>query len=591
MTEEPGKGATIPPRPAMPTTQDDARAEHQAARWSVLEEDFDDLLEDWLEEHIDADRLQVWGPPDTSVNPLADMSRQLTTPGLYGIRPQVWHSDDLAVALVGPGGFLDDAGFFSKLQQVQYYAVGLGDFLVRFDVLEAARRLSVRLVAPHNVYMRATDDEPDRPVEIAELRLRWLSDRELWIWAWDVFKLADEAIGGAPSYRVIGAKTGEANLDGEDLSAVFLATEANPAGNFTGDAYPFRDNGRPILPWSVYRSVDTGQLWNWKHKRGAYRGTLNAALNWTFAQHAARDASGSTVFAVGVEPPATGTRADIDRSRSSTRARGTGTIRTIQLTPGSVVYHQKADTDGQPFFHESGPGANLDSVSAYATLYEQKQAVRWGLNPSDLIRTNANPMSGAALFVSTRGRREFSSQIRPLFRASDLHSISVAAALLNAAGIGAFPTTGYTIQYHEIPESPSEERAKREGLDWDLARGAITPIELIQARRPGLMKDDARLVAVEAQIQQKEIDAEIARRLEEAGLATAAAKPESDVELAPTDLASIILVNEARAQQGLEAFPDGEQTISEYQAAIKAEADATSKIEVAEAEAEIETKD
>ncbi len=567
-------GAQIPPRPSMPTLDDDGRVEHQAARWSVLEEDFDELLEEWLEEHIDADRLQVWGPPDTSVNPLADMSRQLTTPGLYGIRPAVFHPDEVAQALVGPNGFLDEAGLWTKLQQVQYYAVGLGDFLVRFDVLEAKRRLAVRLVPPHNVYMRADDQEPDRPVELWELRLRWFRDRKLWIWTWDQFRLADDGLDGAPSYRVVGAATGEANLDGQDLSAFFLGTPENESGDFTGDRYPFRDGDEPILPWSIYRSVDTGQLWNWRHKRGAYRGTLNAALNWTFAQHAARDASGSTVFAVGVEPPAAGTRSDLDRSRSgSSRGRGAGTIRTVQLTPGSVVYHDRKDAEGQAFFHESGPGANLDSVSAYATLYEQKQAVRWGLNPSDISRTNANPMSGAALFVSSRGRREFSKQVEPLFRQADLESIRIAAALLNTAGIGAFPTRGYTIAYHEIPESPAEEKAKREALDWDLAHGAATPLDVVQARRPGISKDDARLLAVEAEVQKRELEHEVALELERRNLAAAA--PESDVELAPTDLASIVTVNEARAQEGLAPIAGGDATIAAFRAQAQAEAAAS----------------
>lgn len=551
----------------MPTADDQGRSEHQAARFSVLEEDFDDLLADWLAEHIDGDRLQVWGPADTSVNPLADMSRQLTTPGLYGVPPKALHPDPVAQALVGPEGFLDEAGLWTKLQQVQYFAVGLGDYFVRFDVLTEQRRLAVRLVPPHNVFMRADDAEPDRPVEIWELRLRWFPDRHAWIWTWDQFRLSDPELDGAPSYRVVGAATGEAQLDGEDLSAMFLGSPENPTGDFSGDRYPFRDDGEALLPWSIYRSVDTGQLWNWRHKRGAYRGTLNAALNWTFAQHAARDASGSTVFAVGVEPPAAGTRAAVNRNGGRSAMSGTGTIATVQLTPGSVFYHNRQDGDGQAFFHESGPGANLDSVSGYATLYEQKQAVRWGLNPSDVIRGNASPMSGAALFVSTRGRREFSAQVQPLFRRADLESIRIAAALLNTAGIGAFPTAGYTLAYHEIPESPGEEKAKRDALQWDLDHGAITPIGLVQARRPGISEADARTLLVESEVQKRELVAEVAAELERRNLVAATPDSATDIELAPTDLASIVTVDEVRAQEGLAPIAGGDSTVAAFKAA------------------------
>jgi hypothetical protein len=503
-----------PPRPAMPTPQDQERAEHQEARWMVLEESFDGLLEEWLEEHIDEKRLQVWGPPDTSVNPLSDISRQLTTPGLYGVRPEITHIDDAAESLIGPDGFLDEAGFFPKMQQVQYYAVGMGDFLVRFDIDAQTRALGVRLVAPHNVYMVSDDARPDVPTEVWELRLRWHGDAEAWIWAWDVFRLSDPDEGGEPSYKVIAASSGDLDIDGADLSAMFLGTEENPAGRFVGDSYPYRfADGDVFAPWTVYRAIDSGQLWNWRLRRGAFRGTLNAALNWSFAQHAARDASGSTVFVVGVDPPASATRID---------ASGGSVIQTTQVTPGAAIFLQASSDGGQAQFHESGPGANLDAVSAYATLYEQKQAVRMGLNPSDVLRSSANPMSGAALFISTKGRRDFGSMVTPLFRKGDLRSFRIIAAMLNAAGIGpGYPEQGYSTQYHEIKESPAEEKAEREGLDWDLAHGAVTPVEVVQRRRPGISHDDAIALMVESATQQALVDARVSAELDRIGFVSA----------------------------------------------------------------------
>lgn len=513
----------LPPRPPMPTPEDQARAEHQFARWQVLNEDFDDLLADWLAEHIDGDRLEVWGPPDTSVNPLADQARQLTTPGLYGVRPRIVHSDPMAEALVGPDGFLDEAGLFTKLQQVQYFAVGLGDFLVRLDVLQRRRRLSVRLVAPHNVYMRADPEEPDRPIELWELRIRWFEERAAWIWTWDVFKLSDPDHGDEPSYKVIAASTGEVNLDNEDLSAVYLATPGNEDGDFTGDRYPYRfapttagELGGPFLPWVVYRAIDTGQLWNQQHRRGAYHGTLNSALNWSYAQHAARDASGSTTFVVGVDPPATGTKSS---SRDGDgRGRGSGSVQTFQATPGSAWFLQPTESGVQPQFHETGPGTNLESVAAYATLYEQKQAVRSGISPADIIRSNANPMSGAALFITDRGRRVFSKQVEPLFRRADTETIAKSGAMLTAARIGAFPVDGYSVAYHQIPDSPAEELSKREQADWDLEHGATTPIKLVQDRRPGISDEDAARLIVRSRVEAKELERMVEQELERRGL-------------------------------------------------------------------------
>ncbi len=529
----------IPVRPRMPTKADQDRALHSEMRWRVLKEDWDDLLADWLAEHVDEERLTVWGPPDTSSNSLADVASQLSTPGLYGKRPIIQHRDLIAQTLVGEGGFLDEAGLWTKLQQVQYFSIGLGDCLLRFDALQDQRRLSVRIVFPHNVYTASSGAEPDEAIELWELRLRWWDDKDKWVWTWDQFRLHDKLLDGAPSYRIVlaetdaqDAKSGDSRTDnmlrGVDVSNVFLGTERNLDGDFTGDRYPFIDPAKgPYIPYSTYRAVDSGELWNAHHKRGAFRGTLNAGMNWTYTQHAARDASGSAVLAVGIDVPAANVRHGGDGFGQRARAES------LILTPGAIVYHQASEGASQSFFQEIGPGGNLTDLSAYANLYEQKQAVRWGLNPSDLTRVTNNPQSGAALFVSSKGRREFARQLEPLFRRADLRSIRISSLLLSAASIATLPVDGYSIQYAEIPESPEEERSGREALDWDIEHGVITQVELLQVRRPGTTKEDALASIVKSSVEKRQIDALVAEELGRLGLIDENEAPATRIEEEP----------------------------------------------------------
>ena len=494
---------TVPARPPMPTLADQNRAELTSTRFEVLNELWDDALAEWMAEHVDQERLAAWGPPDTSVNPLVDLCRQLSTPGLYGRRPTISNRTP-ADELIAPGGLLDRAGLFVKLQQVQYFTIGLGDFLLRVDALADSQRLAYRLVAPHNVYAVSDDDLPDVPIEIWELRLRWWADRAQWVWTWDQIRLVDKERGGEPSYRSILASS-DPDEAGVDVSDVFLG------GDFVGDSYPFRDSqGTPLIPYSWYRSQDAGLLWNHNQKRGATRGTFNAALNWTYAQHAARDASGSTIFAVGIEEPSLTTRRNADQDRRA--------LRTLTLTPGAMVFLRASQDAGQAHFFQAGPGANLDSVAGYASLYEQKQAVRWGLNPSDLSRLNANPMSGAALFVSTKGRREYARQLEPLARRADLETIRISAALASRQGLTQAPERGYTITYQEIPESPAEQRERREQLSWELSQGFLSPLEAYQSLHPGASRADAEAAMVEAELDARRINQEVERLAAAEGL-------------------------------------------------------------------------
>jgi len=485
----------------MPTAEDEARAVHQWTRLQILMEDWDDVIDEWLEEHIGEERAEIWGIPDTSANSLADLCRQLSVPGLYGHRPRVDRATGGGQGLVDEGGLLDAAGYWTKMSFVQYLTLGLGDMLTRFHVTRAGR-FSVRLVWPHNVFLVGDPEDAGHPVELWELRRRHLLPENRWIYTWEVFDLGRHGPGGEvvvpPSFRIHEAMNGSprtiAPAAGEfrpgglgvDLSDRFIRRPDGTFGALVGEDYPWvGDDGQPVFPYGRYQDADTGQLWNTFAKRGAHRGTLNGALYWTYTGHVARDATGSYVILAGLTPSGTDSLKTGLRGQLHGRA-----LQSKLIEAGTMEYHDVRE--GQtPFVHEVGASENLPALLDFSERYEMRQATRFGLNPSDLSRQSANPSSAAALLVSNEGKREFSAQVQPVFRRADLAAIRIAAIVLAAAGLGTWPQTGYSVQYHEIPKSPQELREIREQLSWELAQGMRSRIGMYQALNRGVGEADA----------------------------------------------------------------------------------------------------
>ena len=180
---------------------------------------------------------------------------------------------------------------------------------------------------------------------------------------------------------------------------------------------------------------------------------------------------------------------DRDGGSSSPRG-GSPSTRSKTIEPGTIDYHA-IEPGVTPFVKEIGPGINLPNVLEFSIAYEMKQAVRWGLNPSDLSRTAANPTSAAALMVSNEGKREYSAQVAAVFRKHDLELLELAAIVAKSANLGSFPQRGYSIQYRQIPRSPGEEAEFRDDLDWRKKRGLMSRVDVYRATYPGTTEDDA----------------------------------------------------------------------------------------------------
>jgi hypothetical protein len=230
--------------------------------------------------------------------------------------------------------------------------------------------------------------------------------------------------------------------------------------------------------------------------RGVYWGTLNAITFATYTGHSAHAATGSTVIISGLQPVSSG----VDMTTDS----GTG-FKTAVLPPGAIVYHDTVDQQ-QPMVTEVGPGSNLTMLSQFTQGYSAQMLTRSGLSAPDASRTSASPTSGAALYISNKDKREASKRIEPSFRRSDLELLGKVAAMLSIQTGEDLPLDGYSITYEHPPESPQEERDRRDDIDWKVARGMISMIDAYQELHPGVTREASLRALVQARKDTIEIE-------------------------------------------------------------------------------------
>jgi hypothetical protein len=504
----------------MPTADDEWRSTHQRARLDILEEAHDEVTKAFLKSYVHEERLDAWGEPDISNNPLAAYAKQMTTPGRYWKAPTITRAALAGVeldALVGPSGALSTAGYWTKRQAVAYRTEGMGDDIVRLDVIRG--RLVCRIVDPCEIYREVDPDDPERDVQVWELRLRWLPDpvdpieRGRWVWAWDKYDVgvvaADGTVIRPPSWRIVEALSPleEGTRDPKDWSDRFLVRPDGSRGAMVGlgdapDAYPFQDPDaeiadRAYLPFVRYASVDSCRVWNWKENRGLHRLTLHAAAYASMAGRAALDASGGFAIAWGLDFPA-----DAGKSPGATRE-----ARRFNVEPGTIILAEPVGNQ-QPGVVPVGPAGNLEALAGFVRGYVADGQKQKGLGGADAEKQAANPTSGSALHISDRQRQEHQESTEPLDRKADLKAIRISALLLNRATGTKYPTDGFTIVYPRRRRSPQEEADVRAEQEWERAQGYKSRVQIMMDRNPGMTREDA----LQALAQSMADEAELERR-------------------------------------------------------------------------------
>lgn len=459
----------MPARPMPADPEDQTRWAHSSMRHKLLDGEWEELGNDMLANHFGEDRRESKGVLDMSSCPVRQIAGELAV--LYHRPPLVSHRSEDVSELCGPGGLLSQVGLWTKMRELQRYCWTLREYFVRVDYSVTRDRIIYRLVSPHNVISVSDVDECDRPLLVRELRSRVIDGEDAW--TWDVLDIRDP---GNPQYRV----------ELQDRGKLVDITEAVLGGDKTGDNYPYRkSDGTPILPYVLYHAKDTGRLWNAHDGIEAIIGSLNAAVYWTWAGVAAKDASFRTIIVIGADADGVSVRQSVED--------GGAPVRYLRLEPGAIQF-LNATGDGQALVQEVGPGAQVADLEEFATRYERRVAVFAGISPSDIQRQGGDARSGYAIAISNQGKREAQAQQIEIYRRYDQELLSVTACIVNEATGTNYPEDGYILGYQPIPKTPEELRAEREEVEFELQHGFIAPHQALMRRRPGLSEEQARAV-------------------------------------------------------------------------------------------------
>ena len=454
-----------------------SRVAIQTLRWALLNQDYGDdpageaNIRGAIDGFLGPERAALIPRVDFSNNIIETTARQLTTPGLYQRAPQVR----------GPAGgeavmqALTDAGYWLWMQRTMYLAAGMGDALLHFGM--SGGKLHIREVRPSSCLVDCSPEDPAVVLRFREVRLRDLSALGLGLkWCFDVYDLRE------PCFYV-------ETIDNKPIRVTNII-EGAPAEGYEGAAYPWRVDGRPVLPYVHYAVSVSGSYWHHNERRGLTRATLRAMAFDTMAHQSAMDSSHSTAIAINVDLPAAPTSGN-DGSGGGQSVPGTR----MAILPGSLLALDGRDNGAQPQIVQLRPAADLAQLRLWAQAQEAQLLTRLGLSADDVRSAGDNPMSADALMIKQAAKQAVADRLEPLFRAADLEALALAGAMLGG------PTSGYTIAYYRPPQAAEERKADAEADAAELQLGMVSRVQLYQRRHPGASRADA-ITAL------KEIDAD-----------------------------------------------------------------------------------
>ena len=534
--------ASIPPPPK--DADEAQRVEHTRLRRRLLYSQYEPDLDARIRQAVGNVKAEAWKPIDLTANPYLSIWQQ--TAVRYDLAPEVATlagSEPVAEALV-------EAGAWPLMQRVQRDTMGLREMLLRVSVADGSGEVVVRPVFPDMVSIETDPREPTRPVKIKE----WLHDPKHG-WVRHVYDISRPA---SPSYLA-------AKPDGSLVSAQVLG------GTFDGEAYPFRkSDGTPILPFVLYHAAQAATVFDAYTMREVVEGSLMLGIYLTFFGHVLRDASWPQRYVIGA------------RVLGAESVDGEGNVlagRREVVTDPATLLEMEPDPNGsgQPMVGQWNASADPAKMLEAISMYERRVLTLAGIEAPDVTRQDADIRSGYSLAVSREQVRTLQRVYEPQFRRGDLQLCAVSATLLNRANGTHYAeeAAAYRITYKGLPKSPGERMAELAEIKARTDAGLVGPVTAYQELNPGTPFAEAFTRVVDARLEASTVDAAVSARGASPTTVTGDSGPK--LVLAPTDIATVVTVNEARASQGLppSAGPDGALTITEYKAknaAIVAEA-------------------
>jgi hypothetical protein len=435
-----------PPPPA--SIAEVQRWEHTRRRRRLLYSEHRADVEAMVKAMVGTVRQSAWGAVDLSANPYLSLWEQ--TSRLYAAAPVVVAPESASAAVAAAV----DAGLWSLMQRVQRDTLGLREMVVRVDVVEG--RPVYTPIPPDLVEGVPDPADPTQPIVLTETR--WHEGE--WV------RVTWDARPGKESITAIDAR-------GND------ATDRVVGAGFAGEGYPYRIDGRAVVPVAVYHAAETARLWDPYTGCELVEGSLHLGVLLTFFGHVVRTAAWAQRYLVGAEPQGA---VGVDAGG------GVGARAEIVTDPSTVLMLQAIDGASQPVVGQWGPPvAPLDLIKA-VQVYEERLAEGAGLR-LDVTRQSSDIRSGYSLAVARESIREAQAGYAPVFRRADVRLLRLTAAAL---GLDAGPAAGWDVLYQGLPQSPAERRATIDEVVTLRGAGLMGRVEAYMRLHPGVTETDAR---------------------------------------------------------------------------------------------------
>jgi len=380
---------------------------------------------------------------------------------LYDSPPKIEHASALAAETVKAA--LEQANWWAYAPRLQRDTIALREMLVRVEGILDEGLPSVRLsqVWPDMVTAEPDPADPRRALVVRELVARIRDGQVQWmVDVWDA--------RGEGSYRI-------ETTDGRDITSDYF--EEPPP-------YPYVDQrGRPVTPYVWYHAAESGSLWDPYEQCELWYGTVNLGVQWTFYQHALKNASWPQRIIIGLVPV------------GATVEGEDGEARQVVTTDPSVVLQltQAPGADREGRTEQWDAGIDPTVIATAASEYERRLLEQAGVEADSVTRRSSDPRSAVAIVASRELRREVQRRYAPVFAPSDERLCELIAIAYNSVGLS-LPTDGYSVHYLSLPPSP-EERQRDHMLIADVQRrmhsGEIT--------REAAISTLQRALAVEAE--------------------------------------------------------------------------------------------
>ena len=436
------------------------RWEHSRLVRRMLDGAWEQDLQNRVAREVGRERADAWGIAKTTSMPLVSICRE--TAALYLTEPEVRVGD---TPIYGPfAQAITASGLWPRMPRFQAMTIGLRECAWRVSVLPTGE-IQYRPVFPDMLIAEGSDDQPDTPYEVKEMRYR-----DEYGWCWD-YLCIDPTDPEGPEYQVIQVSTGL------DISIEVLG------GDFSGSNYPYRrSDGTPILPYVLYHAESLGdRLWNWRGNWETVQACLDLGVNNTFLGHVLRDASFPHRYTldcgfVGAIPAG----ADSFSQRVE-----------VIADPAVIMRAESTQEGRQPMIGQFQAGADPAALEGVISSIANRIAIDAGLPPADIQRMGGTARSGYAIALSNEGKRAAARRYAPVFRRADEQLISTTAVLYNRATGSALPELGYQITYKDLPLSPEELQARRANVIELMGAGLLSRTRAYMELNPGMTEASA----------------------------------------------------------------------------------------------------